>query len=250
MPVRKIIEIDEEKCTGCGQCVPACAEGAIEIVGGKAKVVRDMYCDGLGACIGHCPEGALTITEREAEPFDEEAAMEYVRKKKAEKKKEKPLACGCPGSAMADFRPGRAFAPGREAADSESTLGHWPVKIRLMPVDAPVLDGADLVIAADCAAVAHPDFHRTYTPGSVVLIGCPKFDTDADYAGRFAELFTKANPRSVTVVRMEVPCCGGLPYAVRLGLAASGSGIPCREIVIGRQGETSDGGVIDSAKAC
>lgn len=253
MPIRKIIEIDEDKCTGCGQCVPACAEGAIEIIGGKAKVVKDMYCDGLGACLGHCPEDALKIIEREAEPFDEEAAMEYVRQKQAEQNQ--APAGGCPGAALADFTaqsapagcPGSglaAFTIENAAAApqvaSPSSLGHWPVKIRLMPVDAPALQGANLVIAADCAAVAHPDFHKRFVPGAVVLIGCPKFDLDADYPGRFTGLFSSVRPNSVTVVRMEVPCCGGLPHAVKQGLAASGANIPYREIVIGRRGETRD----------
>lgn len=253
MPIRKIIEIDEDKCTGCGQCVPACAEGAIEIIGGKAKVVRDMYCDGLGACLGHCPEDALKIVEREADPFDEEAAMEYVRQKQA--MTYKAPARGCPGAALTDLAAQKTSAgcpgSGPEAFRIESTakqtqasgvssLSHWPVKIRLMPVDAPVLQGANLIIAADCAAVAHPDFHKRFVPGSVVLIGCPKFDLDADYPGRFTQLFSSVRPNSVTVVRMEVPCCGGLPHAVRQGLAASGANIPYREIVIGRRGETRD----------
>lgn len=251
MPVRKIIEIDEAKCNGCGNCVPACAEGAIEIIDGKAKVVKDMYCDGLGACLGHCPEDALKIVEREAEPFDEEAAMEYVRQKEAAQEKSqpgnKPGGCpgaalsnlgGCPGSGLASFK----AEPKTSGSNKETTssLGHWPVKIRLMPVDAPVLNGADLIIAADCAAVAHPDFHRAFVPGAVVLIGCPKFDADADYPNRFAELFASSNPASVTVVRMEVPCCGGLPYAVQNGLSASGSDVPYREVIVGRSGETAE----------
>jgi Pyruvate/2-oxoacid:ferredoxin oxidoreductase delta subunit len=253
MPVREIIEIDEEKCTGCGECVPACAEGAIEIIDGKAKVVRDMYCDGLGACLGHCPEDALRIVEREAEPFDEEAAMEYVRKKRegsATGEPERPApAGGCPGAALSNLGggcPGASLAAfeakhdrGASEPDSDSALSHWPVKIRLMPPDAPALDGADLVVAADCAAVAHPDFHKTFVPGSVVLIGCPKFD-GVDYEGRFAELFAGSKVNSVTVARMEVPCCGGLPQAVRRGLAVAGADMPYREVVVGRRGETSE----------
>jgi len=253
MPIRKIIEIDEDKCTGCGQCVPACAEGAIEIIGGKAKVVKDMYCDGLGACLGHCPEDALTIIEREAEPFDEEAAMAYVRQKQKSVQQAAP-AGGCPGSALAGFAGGKtsggcpgagmaAFKPHVEApepgASAPSSLSHWPVKIRLMPVDAPVLNDAHLVIAADCAAVAHPDFHKTFVPGSVVLIGCPKFDTDADYTDRFARLFACSRPKSVTVARMEVPCCAGLPHAVKQGMQTSGANIPYNEVIVGRQGETT-----------
>lgn len=248
---RKIIEIDEALCNGCGQCVPSCAEGALAIVDGKARVVRDSFCDGLGACLGECPTGALRIVEREAEAFDEEAALAHVA---AQGHGHAP-AGGCPGAAMAQHGPQAGGCPGRAAmtltpatpaartqapdsADAPSSLlGHWPVQIRLVQPDAPFLRGAELVIAADCAAVAHPDFHRRFVGGNVVLMGCPKFDTDADYPGRLAALFARSGVRGVTVVRMEVPCCAGLPAMVRQGLAASGrTDLPLREVVVGRDG--------------
>lgn len=245
---RKIIEIDEALCNGCGQCVPSCAEGALAIVDGKARVVRDSFCDGLGACLGECPTGALRLVEREAEAFDEEAALANL----ASQGRGPAPAGGCPGAVMAQHGPqaggcpgraamtlvpgGRAQAPGADDAPP-SLLGHWPVQVRLVQPDAPFLRGAELVIAADCAAVAHPDFHRRFVGGNVVLMGCPKFDADADYPGRFAALFARSGVRSVTVVRMEVPCCAGLPAMVRQGLAASGrTDLPLREIVVGRNG--------------
>lgn len=245
---RKIIEINEELCNGCGQCVPSCAEGALAIIDGKAKVVKDMFCDGLGACLGDCPTGALKIVEREADPFDEEAAMEHVRRTR----EEKPSG-GCPGSALHSFAPAggacpgsalHAFVPEAQTASAsdgpaeQNSLGHWPVKIRLVPAHAPFLNGANLVVAADCTAVAVKDFHDRFVPGNVVMIGCPKFDPD-DYAAKFEELFSNANIKSVTVVRMEVPCCQGIVGAVRKGLEASGKRLPYQEIVVGRQGELS-----------
>jgi len=247
---RKIIEIDEALCNGCGQCVPSCAEGALAIVDGKARVVRDSFCDGLGACMGECPTGALRIVEREAEPFDEEAALAHVAAQGGAPGH--GPAGGCPGAAMAQHAapaggcPGRAAmtltpapraqAPGADDAPP-SLLGHWPVQIRLVQPDAPFLRGAELVIAADCAAVAHPDFHRRFVGGNVVLMGCPKFDAEADYPRRLAALFAHSGVRGVTVVRMEVPCCAGLPAMVRQGLAASGrTDLPLREVVVGRDG--------------
>ena len=235
--VRKIIEIDEELCNGCGQCVPSCAEGALEIIGGKAKVVSDSYCDGLGACLGECHTGALRIVEREADEFDEEAAMAYVAATRGPGAGHPHGAShgggGCPGSAMAFFARSEAFA-GAEGPTS-SLLGHWPVQIRLIPPDAPFLRGADLVIAADCAAVAYPDFHREFVGGKAVMMGCPKFD--GDYAPRLAEIFKRSGVASVTVVRMEVPCCLGIAEAARRALGASGrDDLEFREIIIGRQG--------------
>ncbi|NJB67712.1 NAD-dependent dihydropyrimidine dehydrogenase PreA subunit [Desulfobaculum xiamenense] len=242
--IRKIIEIDEELCNGCGQCVPACAEGALSIVNGKARVVRDMFCDGLGACLGECPTGALRIIEREADPFDEEAAMAHVERTRVAAgggcpgtalRTFAPHGGGCPGSAMATFD----AASGAASADAPSRVGdlmHWPVQIRLIPPHAPFLNGADLIVAADCAPVAMPDFHARFVGGNAVMIGCPKFD-DAGYVERFRQLFSTADVRSVTVVRMEVPCCQGLPVAVREGLRQSGRDVPYREVVVGRRGD-------------
>lgn len=250
---REIIRIDEELCNGCGACVTGCAEGALEIVDGKARLVRDMYCDGLGACLGHCPTGALTIITRDAEDFDEEAAMARVRALEAAKESRKPLGCGCPGSAMMYLRPkagaasgprpGMLTQPDPDAPSGGcSGLGHWPVKIRLVPPNAPFLKGAHLVVAADCAAVALPGFHADWVPDKVILMGCPKFDVDADYAGRFAELFATADVASVTVLRMEVPCCGGLPAMVAEGIRRSGKDIPFTIHTVTRRGQVADKG--------
>ena len=279
MPIRKIIQIDEAKCTGCGACVPGCAEAALAIVDGKARLVKDIYCDGLGACLGHCPEGALEVIEREAPDFDEPAALAYAAAighpavhKAHHAPAAKPAApakspCGCPGQAVMSLKPApppRAatpFAPtpgpqpslqpgpqpGKDgkpapfvpapAGEGANDLGHWPVQIRLVPPDAPFLRGADLVVAADCSAVAVADFHRRFVRDKAILMGCPKFDGEADYANRFAELFARSGVRSITVLRMEVPCCAGLPAMVRAGLAASGKDIPLREIVVTRDGQ-------------
>lgn len=232
--MRKIIEIDEELCDGCGQCVPACAEGALAVVDGKARVLRDMYCDGLGACLGECPRGALAIVEREADPFDEEAAMTHVAAQEAGPADSGPAHGGCPGSGLAVFE--TAPAPGDGGDVRSSLLGHWPVQIRLCPPDAPFLRGARLVVAADCAAVAHPDFQRAFVGGRVVLLGCPKFD--GDYAPRLAELFRRSGVAEVTVVRMEVPCCNGLAEAARRALAACGrTDLRLSEFVVGRRGD-------------
>lgn len=275
MPIRKIIQIDEAKCTGCGACVPGCAEAALAIVDGKARLVKDIYCDGLGACLGHCPEGALEVIEREAPDFDESAALAYaaaIGHPAAHKANHAPAAqpsspakspCGCPGQAVMSLKPASPprsappFAPasgpqpgpqpGKDgkpapfvpapAGEGANDLAHWPVQIRLVPPDAPFLRGADLVVAADCAAVAVADFHRRFVRDKAILMGCPKFDGDADYAGRFAQLFARSGVRSVTVLRMEVPCCAGLPAMARAGLAASGQEIPYREVVITRDGQ-------------
>ena len=235
---REIIRIDEELCNGCGACVTGCAEGALAVVDGKARLVRDIYCDGLGACLGHCPTGALTIITREADEFDEDAAMARVRSMR--RAGEAPSG-GCPGAGLATFTPGMpsgldALAP----SQGRSALGHWPVKIRLVPPHAPFLDGAHLVVAADCSTVACPSFHADWAPGNVVLTGCPKFDTDADYAGRFAELFATADVRSVTVLRMEVPCCGGLPAMVEEGIRRSGKDMPMEVHTVTRLGQVAD----------
>lgn len=237
--VRKIIEIDEARCDGCGQCVASCAEGAIEIRGGKAVVVKDSFCDGLGACLGTCPQGALTIVEREAAAFDEHAAMEHVRRRDTQRTKVVHRAGGCPGSGLATFAPRARLADG--AAEGEpSALSHWPVQIRLVPPDAPFLKGAELLIAADCVPVAYADFHRKLLAGRAVMIGCPKFDDNAAAIERLAAVFHQAGPAGVTVARMEVPCCRGLSAVVGQALARSGVQIPLKEVVISRQGDMMD----------
>ena len=182
---RKIIEIDEELCDGCGQCVPACAEGAVQVVNGKAKLVSDKYCDGLGACLGECPNGAITMVDREAEEFDEEAVEEYLSSKAHEGiSEEATLACGCPSTQVESFIPSVSCQDANEPAVQASTtsaLSHWPVQIRLVPASAPFLKGADLLVAADCTSVAYPNFHQDFLKGKVVMVGCPKFDDVEEY---------------------------------------------------------------------
>jgi len=237
--MRKIIEIDDELCDGCGQCVPSCAEGAIEVIDGKARLVAEKYCDGLGACMGECPTGALRIVEREAEDFDEEAVEQYLSEKPGNAEPV-PMACGCPSSQIQTFIPeassGEPAATDPQAGTG-SALTHWPVQINLIPAKAPFLKGADLLIAADCVPVASPDFHRDFVKGKVVMVGCPKFDDVAGYINKFTDIFKIAGIRTITVVVMEVPCCSGLPMVVKRALEASGKEIPMEEVVISTRGE-------------
>lgn len=241
---RKIVEIDEERCTGCGNCVISCAEGAIEIIDGKARLVSETYCDGLGACLGECPEDALHIIEREADEFDPEAVEDWLKEREEKEKAAKPvMACGCPSSQIRIFDAPRpeAHRPMMEkagtAASSASALSHWPVQIRLVPPNAPFLKNAHVVVAADCTPVAYPDFQRDFVQGKAILLGCPKFDDAKEYVQKFAEIFKTANVRSVTVVDMEVPCCSALPAIVKKGLEAAGKAIPLEEVVVGVQGQ-------------
>lgn len=209
---RKIIRIDEALCNGCGACAQACHEGAIGMVNGKARLLRESYCDGLGDCLPACPTGAIRFEVREAPAYDEEA----VRRSRAG-------AGGCPGSASRTLASGKREAAG-EAAPSE--LRQWPVQIRLAPVNAPYFDGAELLVAADCAAYAYAAFHRDFIRGHVTLVGCPKLD-GVDYSEKLTQILRANDIRSVTVARMEVPCCGGLELAVRRAIEASGRRIPC-----------------------
>ena len=211
MARRQIIRIDEEKCNGCGRCIVACAEGALEIVDGVAKLVGEVYCDGLGACLGDCPEGALTLEERDADPFDERAVDERLARRAGEP----TPPCGCPGSAT------RAVSPRPEPAAASvpigsqvSRLSHWPVQLALVPPGAPFLRHADLLICADCVPFAVPTLHAEYLAGRAVLVGCPKLDDVASYRSRLEAIFAEAQPASITVLRMEVPCCGGLSHIV------------------------------------
>ena len=244
--IRKIIQIDEELCNGCGNCVPSCAEGALEIVDGKARVIADFYCDGLGACLGECPTGALTIAEREADEFDEHA----VEKLLSEKKKEEPsartvlpmAAGGCPSSRMMQsFGPtADSTGPGVPAATgapAESALSHWPVQIMLVPPTAPFLKGADLLVLADCVPVAFPTLHRDFLKGKAVMMGCPKFDNTQAYIEKFAQIARHSGIRSITTVVMEVPCCAALPVIVQKGLKLAGATIPMEEVVISVRGK-------------
>ncbi|NLE37725.1 MAG: 4Fe-4S binding protein [Pirellulaceae bacterium] len=255
---RKIVHIDEEKCDGCGLCVPSCAEGAIQIVDGKARLVSDVYCDGLGACLGECPRDAIKIVEREADEFDEEAARRHVgriaeKDKAAEvvpaaKVEAAPLPCGCPGTAARMFQPsprGHAASPSSVDASSDavpSALGHWPVQLALIPPTAPFLQEADLLLAADCAPVALADFHRRFLRGRPVAIACPKLDNAEAHVEKLAAVLRASSVRSVTVVHMEVPCCTGLVRIAREAIARSGRDVPLEDVVVTVHGEVADAG--------
>jgi len=241
---RPIIEINEELCNGCGECVPSCAEGAIEIVGGKARLVKDMFCDGLGACLGECPMGALKIIEREADAFDERAVHEHREKAKkpAAPSPFAPVQGGCPSTALHSFVPEakKPAASRKEPRDaSESALSHWPVQIRLIPPTAPFLRDGDLLVAADCVPAAYANFHRDFLEGRVLLMGCPKFDDKADYLQRLTDIFRANDIRSVKVLRMEVPCCSFLLPIVTEAAYRAGKSVPMEEVIITRRGEVA-----------
>lgn len=231
--IRKIIKIDEEKCNGCGACAAACHEGAIEMIDGVAKLTREDYCDGLGDCLPACPTNAIAFEMREAPAYDEAAVLDNKKKKEEEK-----LPCGCPGT--------HSKAIKREACDCQtpaqnvtSQLSQWPVQIKLVPVNAPYFDGANLLVAADCTAYAYGNFHQEFIRNHVTLIGCPKLDA-VDYAEKLTEIIKNNNIKSVTVTRMQVPCCGGIENAVKRALMDSGKFIPWRVVTI-----TPDGRILD-----
>ncbi|MFW6161291.1 MAG: ATP-binding protein [Planctomycetota bacterium] len=270
MPQRQIIRIDEEKCTGCGECIPNCPEGALQIIDGKARLVSDLFCDGLGACIGHCPEGAITVEEREAEHYDERRVManvveggpnvirahlehladhgqtDYLRQAYAYLQKHgidvpaapsRPmpdLGGGCPGSQVREFE---AAAEEQPAGRAVSRLRQWPVQITLVPPQAPYLKGADLVITADCVPFAYGNFHEDFLKGKAVLVGCPKLDDVGYYREKLAAVFEQAEPASIEVVHMEVPCCFGLVHVVEQALADADREIPTTAAKISIQGE-------------
>lgn len=236
---RKIVRIDEEKCNGCGLCVPACAEGAIQIVDGKAKLTSETYCDGLGACLGECPQDAITIVERVADEFDEIAVAEHLGHKAKSTCPGAVETSGCPGAAMRDLRTQRETQPtDRETAEElPSALANWPVQIHLMPVTAPYLDGAKLTIAADCTPFAYADFHRRFIAGRVVLVGCPKLDDAAAYVDKLTHIFQANDIEEIEVPYMEVPCCGGLVRIVQAALERSGKSIPVTFTKIGIRGD-------------
>ena len=221
--IRKIIKIDEEKCNGCGACVSACHEGAIGLVDGKAKLMRDDYCDGLGDCLPSCPTGAISFEQREAADYNEKAVMENRLKKHGIANHG-----GCPGSKLSRIMHGHGSHTDIKA---ESRLSQWPVQIKLVPVNAPYFDGADLLIAADCTAFAYGNFHNDFIKDKITLIGCPKLDS-VDYSEKLTAILAVNDIKSVTVVRMEVPCCGGIQTAVQKALDASGKNVPLNVTVI------------------
>ena len=235
--LRRIIEIDETKCSGCGACAEACHEGAIAMVGGKAKLTRDDYCDGLGDCLPTCPTGAITFVEREAKAYDKNAVEANMAAKKSPADK---LPCGCPGTqARGITRGAEAQESAACSAQTVSRLSQWPVQIRLAPVNAPYFNGAKLLVAADCTAFARADFHERFIKNHVTLVGCPKLDA-VDYAEKLTEILKSNDIKSLTVVRMEVPCCGGLEAAVKSALRASGKFIPWQVVTIAVDGRILD----------
>lgn len=228
--IRKIIEIDEDKCVGCGACADACHEGAIAMVDGKAKLMRDDYCDGLGDCLPTCPTGAISFVEREAKAYDEAAVLA------TKAKQEEELPRGCPGSAAKEIhrqQPTVTYVP------QQSQLRQWPVQIKLAPVNAPWFDGAKLLVAADCTAYAYANFHQDFIRDHVTLVGCPKLDA-VDYSEKLTEILKRNDIRSITVVRMEVPCCGGIENAVKKALQASGKFLPWNVVTISTDGRILD----------
>ena len=229
--IRRIIEINQEKCNGCGACAAACHEGAIAMVNGKAQLMRDDYCDGLGDCLPACPTGAISFVEREAAAYNE-AAVLAAKAKETEK-----LPCGCPGSAAKAIH--RQNSPAEVNTPQQSQLRQWPVQIKLAPVNAPWFDGAKLLVAADCTAYAYANFHQDFIKGHITLVGCPKLDS-VDYSEKLTDILKNNDIRSVTVVRMEVPCCGGIENAVKKALQASGKFIPWNVATISTDGRVLD----------
>ena len=227
---RKIIKIDEEKCNGCGACAAACHEGAIEMIDGKAKLTREDYCDGLGDCLPACPTDAISFEEREAPAYNEEA----VRLSKI-KKRDVKLPCGCPGTQSKALRR-EPSAPASKMTAPTSQLMQWPCQIKLVPVNAPYFDGANLLIAADCTAYAYGNFHQEFIRNHITLIGCPKLD-EGDYAEKLTQIISLNDIKSVKIVRMEVPCCGGIENAVKRALQASGKFIPWQVITVSTNGK-------------
>jgi len=240
---RKIVHIDEEKCNGCGLCVEACHEGALQLIDGKAKLVSESYCDGLGDCLPECPTGAITIVEREADPYDEEAVKKNMETRKTAKDAAADtLPCGCPGThaKMIQRKTETSTAPAaQQNVPVESQLRQWPCQIKLVPVNAPYLDDAHLLIAADCTAYAYANIHNDFMRGKITLIGCPKLDS-VDYSEKLTEILKAHHIKSITVLRMEVPCCYGLVNAVKKALIDSGTMIPWRVVTI-----STDGRVIE-----
>lgn len=234
--IRKIIKIDEEKCNGCGACAAACHEGAIEMVEGKAKLTREDYCDGLGDCLPECPCGAITFEEREAAAYDEAAVLAAKQKKG---KEAKTHFTGCPGMQVRQMANTETGSSVSSSPVLNSQLGQWPCQIKLAPINAPYFKDAELLIAADCTAYAYANIHADYMKGKVTLIGCPKLDS-VDYSEKLAEILKNNDIKSITVLRMEVPCCGGIEMAAKRAIQASGKGIPCQVVTVSVDGKIKD----------
>ena len=228
--LRKIVNIDEAKCNGCGECIGKCAEGALQLVNGKAKLLSETYCDGLGACLGECPQGAITIEERPAAEFSEAA----VEKHKKEIEREMP--CGCSSSQVQEFEH-KETEKAASRGEVKSNLGHWPVQLTLVPPNAPFLKNADIVLVADCVPFAYPMLHEDFLAGHAVLVACPKLDDYEAHQEKLTQVLAAAKPKSLTVVHMEVPCCSGLVHMVKQAMAASGVKMPVKEVTIGVKGE-------------
>ncbi len=232
--LRNIIKIDEDKCVGCGLCASACHEGAIGIIDGKAKLLRDDYCDGLGNCLPVCPTKAITFEQREAEGYNKEVAPKRLAAKHPEK-----LACGCPGTHSKTLERKEEKVTSENFAQINSQLNQWPVQIKLVPVNAPYFENANLLIAADCSAYAYGNFHNEFMKNKITLIGCPKLD-EGDYSEKLTEILKHNNVKSVTVVRMEVPCCGGLEHAVISALKNCGKMVQWQVVTISTDGKILD----------
>ena len=244
--LRKIVKIDPDKCNGCGECVPSCAEGAITIINGKAVLAADNLCDGLGACLGECPLNAITVEEREADEFDETAVEQHLatQGKTAPTHHEAATTTaqsihsgGCPGSRAMSFAPAPASCESAPGGNRQSRLAQWPVQLHLVSTTAPYFQGADLLITADCVPFAYAEYHEEFLKGKAVVVGCPKLDDNSFYQQKLTELLSRSDVKSVTVMKMEVPCCGGIAMAARQALTASGKQIPYKEVTIGIQGE-------------
>jgi ferredoxin len=238
--IRKIVQIDEEKCDGCGLCIPNCAEGAIKIINGKAKLISDQFCDGLGACLGHCPQDAITIIEREAPDFDEEAVSKHLSSQnRKEKDTQIPdtIPCGCPGSMMVDLREDPHNKNVKEIPDIPSELRQWPVQFKLVPPNAPYFQNADLLLTADCVPFAYANFHHEFLKGKTLIIGCPKLDDSQFYTEKLKEIIESNNIKSITLLNMEVPCCFGLQHIVEEAIQKSGKKVPYEQVVITIKGE-------------
>ncbi len=235
--IRKIVHIDEDKCNGCGACAIACAEGALKIIDGKARLISEQYCDGLGACLGECPQGAIIIEERVADDFNEEATQHHLAAEEAREE----IPCGCPSAAIAQF----AKHPAREAVAEKTArqtpmLGHWPVQLTLVPPTAPFLQGADVLLAADCVPFAYAGFHQDLLQGHALLVACPKLDDFPAHVKKLTDILSHSGLKSLTVVHMEVPCCFGLVHLAQQAIQSCGKDIPFREITVGVRGDLKE----------